>query len=56
MKINKNKYIAEGVEWIQLRSKIKDILLEKRNLGVIVNEIMYLLQDEITKAKQELKN
>ncbi len=54
IKINKSKYALQGEEWIQLRSKVKDVLLNKRNIGVIVNEIMYLLQDEIAKTKKEI--
>ncbi len=54
MKVNKNKYVAESNEWIQLRSKIKDILLAKRTVGLAVTAIMYVIQDEIIKAKKEI--
>lgn len=55
MKTNKNKYAAQSEEWIKLRSRIKDILLKKRTIGLAINELMYLIQDEVVKAKKELK-
>lgn len=53
MKINKNKYAAQGEDWIQLRSRIKDILLNKRSIGTATQALMYLIQDEIVKSKKE---
>lgn len=55
MKINKNKYIGQTEEWIQLRSKVTEILLNKRTIGLAAQAIMYLLQDEIVKSKKGLK-
>lgn len=51
--VNKNKYAIQSEEWIKLRSRIQDILLNKRTVGLAVTEIMYLIQDEIVKAKKE---
>jgi hypothetical protein len=55
MKLNKNKYVTESNEWVQLRSRIKDILLNKRTVGLAVPAIMYIIQDEIVKVKKGLK-
>jgi len=53
MKINKNKYAVESNEWIQLRGRIKEILMNKRTIGLATQALMYLIQDEIVKSKKE---
>lgn len=52
--INKNKFAAQSEEWVQLRSRVTDILLSKRTIGLVTQSIMYLIQDEIAKSKKAL--
>lgn len=52
MRAHKDTYANQCKEDMQLKSRIRDILLNKTKIGAITNEIFYLIQDEIQKVKK----
>lgn len=52
IKSNRDAYAEQCKEDLDLKARIKFILLNRYKVGAVVNEMFYLIKDEIKKAKE----
>jgi len=51
IKNNRDAYAQQCKEDLQLKSRIKDILILRNRVGSVVNDVFYLVKDEVRKVK-----